>query len=103
MWRAGRIRQTAQLPTMILRRFITCCISQNILSEKGKENKISLLKMPGVHAIITIMSVSGKNNLPRERKPTKVGYLFPRLCQKYYDAGRAPLCGKIITEKKIGW
>ena len=23
--------------------------------------------------------------------------------QKYYDAGRAPLCGKIITEKKIGW
>ena len=39
-------------PRDILRRFITCCISQNILSEKGKENKISLLKMPGVHAII---------------------------------------------------
>ena len=34
--------------------------------------------------------VSGKNNLPRERKPTKVGYLFLRFCQKYYDAGRAP-------------
>lgn len=44
--------------------------------------------------------MSGKNNLPRERKPTKVGYLFLRFCQKYYDAGRAPLCGKIITEKK---
>jgi hypothetical protein len=48
------------------------------------------------------MGISGKNNLPRERKPTKVGYLFLRFCQKYYDAGRAPLCGKIITEKKIG-
>jgi hypothetical protein len=48
------------------------------------------------------MGISGKNNLPRERRPTKVGYLSPRLCQKYYDAGRAPLCGKIITEKKIG-
>ena len=46
---------------------------------------------------------SGKNNLPRERKTTKVEYLFLRFCQKYYDAGRAPLCGKIITEKKIGW
>lgn len=46
------------------------------------------------------MGLSGKNNLPRERRPTKVGYLFPWLCQKYYDAGRAPLCGKIITEKK---
>ena len=59
--------------------------------------------MPDIHAIITIMSVSGKNNLPRERKTTKVEYLFLWFCQKYYDAGRAPLCGKIITEKKIGW
>ena len=49
------------------------------------------------------MGLSGKNNLPRERKTTKVEYLFLRFCQKYYDAGRAPLCGKIITEKKIGW
>jgi hypothetical protein len=58
--------------------------------------------MLDIHAIITTMDLSGKNNLPRERKTTKVGYLFLRLCQKYYDAGRAPLCGKIITEKKIG-
>ena len=48
------------------------------------------------------MGLSGKNNLPGERT-TKVGYLFLRFCQKYYDAGRAPLCGKNITEKKIGW
>ena len=44
-----------------------------------------------------------RDGLPRERKTTKVEYLFLRFCQKYYDAGRAPLCGKIITEKKIGW
>ena len=49
------------------------------------------------------MGLSGKNNLPRKRKTTKVEYLFLWFCQKYYDAGRAPLCGKIITEKKIGW
>ena len=55
MWWAGRIRQTALLTTMILQRFITCCISQNILSEKGKENKISLLKILDIHAIITVM------------------------------------------------
>jgi hypothetical protein len=59
------------------------------------------LKILDIHAIITIMGLSGKNNLPGERT-TKVGYLFLRFCQKYYDAGRAPLCGKIITEKKIG-
>jgi hypothetical protein len=47
--------------------------------------------------------MSGKNNLPRERKTIKVEYLFLRFCQKYDDAGRAPLCGKIIMEKKIGW
>jgi hypothetical protein len=58
--------------------------------------------MLDIHAIITTMDLSSKNNLPRERKTTKVEYLFPWLCQKYYDAGRAPLCGKIITEKKIG-